>query len=104
MLHDIRARGKQAVLVTLPWDRNRIFQAPNSDVEQLRAVAEESCSRFVDGNELFRKSMTAEQIRSYWPRYEGHWFGRGGDRFAELLAPELTHARELGALSSKWCQ
>ena len=104
MLHDIRTRGKQAVVAALPWDRNRIFQTPNTDVEQLRTVAENSCGIFVDGNDLFRKSMTEEQIRSYWPRYEVHWFKRGGDRFAELLAPELIHAREAGMQSSKSCQ
>jgi hypothetical protein len=104
MLSDIRARGKQAVLVALPSDPSLIFQKPNSDVEHLRALGEDSCSRFVDGNELFRVSTRAEQIRSYWPQYEAHWFKRGGDRFAELLAPDLMHALELGVPSSKSCQ
>jgi hypothetical protein len=104
MLNDIRARGKQAVLVALPSDRNLIFQTSNPNVDQMRTVAANSCSGFVDGNKLFRISVTPEQIKSYWPRYEAHWYKRGGDRFAELLAPELMHARELGLQSSKACQ
>jgi hypothetical protein len=91
------------VLVALPG-RDSVFQTPNSNVEQLRAVAANSCAAFIDGNELFRKSMTAEQIGSYWPRYEAHWYKRGGDRMAEFLVPELTRVRESGVISTKACQ
>jgi hypothetical protein len=86
MLNDIRMRGKQAVLVVLPR---------SGPVERLRAVAGESCIAFIDGDALFRKYVTPQQIADFWPQYEGHWFERGGDRFAELLGPELVRMRAL---------
>jgi hypothetical protein len=49
MLKDIRQRGKQSVIVTLP---NRAFQTPDPEAEQLRAIAVGSCDAFIDGNEL----------------------------------------------------
>ena len=92
MLKDIRIRGKQAVIAMLP-DRFAMSTAPRPDIEELRKVAAERCVPFIDGNALFRQFVPAAQFASYWPRYEGHWFEQGGNRFAELLAPELLRLR-----------
>jgi hypothetical protein len=85
MVKDIRLRGRQAVIVTLP---NR-----GGADDQLHALAADGCVAFIDGNALFHQSVTSAQVADYWPRYEGHWYKRGGDRFAELLAPELLSVR-----------
>ena len=92
MLKDIRMRGKEVVITTLP-DKLALSTVPRPDIEGIRKMAAKRCIRFIDGNALFRQFVTPAQLASYWPRYEGHWFEEGGDRFADLLAPELLLVR-----------
>jgi hypothetical protein len=104
MLSDIRRRGKKAVLVALPMDRGSAAEAPAPDIQQLHAVAASSCIDFIDGNDLFWKFLTPADIANYWPRYEGHWLKRGGDRFADFLAPALVRERETSAKLTSACR
>jgi hypothetical protein len=92
MLKDIQMRGKQVAIATLP-DSVAISTVPRPGIEGLRKMAAERCIPFIDGNALFRQFVKPAQLAGYWPRYEGHWFKQGGDRFAELLAPELLRVQ-----------
>jgi GDSL-like Lipase/Acylhydrolase family len=97
MVKDMRRRDKTSVLLALPWLRDR----PDPAIEDIRTIAEEGCSAFINGYDLFR-SVGGIENPEYWSRYDGHWLQAGAERFAELLAPELLRVRDrrLGAANS----
>jgi len=100
---DIRTRGKLAVLVLLPWDRNRLKAGSDEEADDIRALAVRSCLPFINGYDLFR-GVTEAEIRDYWPQYDAHWLKSGANRFAEMLAPELIRVRDDAARSSQTLQ
>ena len=99
MLEDIRARGKQVLLVTIPSDRSRLFRRfprvrakPHTtfpaDVEDVRAIADRHCLPYVNGYDIF-DAADAEAMKTFWPSLDGHWLTPGSDYFARALTPQI---------------
>ncbi len=100
MVGDIQRRGKLAVLVLLPWDRQHLKEGFEKDAEEVRGLAARGCSPFINGYDFFR-NLTSAEIDAYWPRYDAHWLKPGADRFGEMLVPELLRLRDEAAASHR---
>lgn len=83
------ANNKDILLISVPHkDRHRL-KSPNKHRHQMQFLSRKYQIPLFDGYQLF-DSLSPDDHRDHWFRYDGHWNQTGADYFAHGLSNYLT--------------